>query len=511
MYKAKHTARYYEKALRVFYYFLAVTLVFTGISLTACKRETVSPETVKAAKSTISQVIDTTGNVDSSEYKNLSVPSAGRVIKSVKKGDLVKKGEILIEIDDRRTELLISQTEENIAIAESSLKMAKLNYQNALDANHIAVQLSKDNDELASQSVKSALTALENANNLGSVSIQTASTSLTNAQNSYNQTISQAKTALEQANYQLSTAKNNGLTGVALAQYESAVANAQASYNSAVAAAEASINSAASAIDQAEANARSGSESAEEAYRQALISQSATYWNTMASLEQAESQIKASLESINTAEIQVNIARINLDIAKLDLENTAIKMPFDGIVQNISFTEGEYLSPGISAVTVFSNQFEVKTNIEESDISKIKTGQKTEITFDAYPDEVFTGEVKEISRVSNNLAGVITFPVTIEITDAKKDLLMYGISANVTIFISENSDILVVPSISIFEENGKSFVYLYDPSAKEGFTTKEVKTGVSDFENTEIVSGLIEGEEIFLIKPESEKTNIFSR
>ena len=123
----------------------------------------------------------------------------------------------------------------------------------------------------------------------------------------------------------------------------------------------------------------------------------------------------------------------------------------------------------------------LKTNIEESDISKIKTGQKTEITFDAFPDEVFAGEVKEISRVSNNLAGVITFPVTIEITDEKKDLLMHGISANVTIFIREKSDILVVPSISIFEENGKSFVYLYDPSLKEGFKIKEVKTGVSDF------------------------------
>ena len=511
MYKAKHTVKQFKASLKIFYYFLIAILIFTGTSLTACKEEVASAETVKVVKSTISQIVDTTGNVDSSEYKNLSIPSGGRVIKSVKKGDLVKKGDVLIEIDSRRTGFLISQTEENIAIAESSLKMAKLNYQNALDANHIAVQLSKGNNEMAAQSVKSALTALENANNIGSASMQTANISLVNAQNSYNQTITQAKTALEQANYQLSTAKNNGLTGVALAQYESAVANAQASYNSAVAAAEASINSAASAIDQAEASARSGSENAEEAYNQALISQSVAYWNSLASLEQAESQIKAALESINTAEIQVSIAKINFEIAKLDLENSSIIMPFDGIVQNISFTEGEYLSPGIAAVTVFSDEFEIKTNIEESDISKIKVGQKAEITLDAYPDEIFTGEVKEVSKISSNLAGVITFPVKIKVTDEKKDLLMYGLSANVAIFISENSDILVVPSISIFEENGKSIVYLPDPAGKNGFITKEVTTGVSDFENTEIISGLEEGEEIFLIKPESERTNILSR
>ncbi|MDD3520847.1 MAG: efflux RND transporter periplasmic adaptor subunit [Actinomycetota bacterium] len=511
MYKSKHTVRNYKNSSNFLYYFLTVALVFAGITLTACKNETIDAETVKASRSSISQIVDTTGNVDSAEYKNLSIPSAGKVVKSVKKGDYVKKGEILIEIDDRRTELLISQTEENITIAESSLKMAKLNYQNALDANHIAVQLSKDNNEMASQSVKSALTALENANNIGSASMQTANISLLNAQNSYNQTISQAKTALEQANYQLSTAKNNGLTGIALAQYESAVATAQASYNSTVAAAEASINSAASAINQAEASARSGSENAEEAYNQALISQSLTYWNTLASLEQAESQIKAALESINTANIQVEIAKINLDIAKLDIENMSIKSPFDGIVQNINFTEGEYLSPGIAAITVISNELEIKTNIEESDISKIKPGQKAEITLDAYPGEILSGEVKEVSKISNNLAGVITFPVTIKVAEEKRELLMYGISANITIFISENTDILVVPSISIFEENGKNYVYLYDPSGNEGFTIKEVETGISDFENTEIISGLNEGEEIFLIKPEREKTNMFSR
>jgi len=131
--------------------------------------------------------------------------------------------------------------------------------------------------------------------------------------------------------------------------------------------------------------------------------------------------------------------------------------------------------------------------------------------FDAFLAETFTGEVKDISKVSNNLSGVVTFPVTIKINDDKKDLLMYGLSANITIFVSEKSDILVLPSISVFEENGKSYVYAVDKENKEGFIKKEVNTGVSDYENIEIISGLNEGDEIFLLKPESEKTDFLSR
>ena len=66
-----------------------------------------------------------------------------------------------------------------------------------------------------------------------------------------------------------------------------------------------------------------------------------------------------------------------------------------------------------------------------------------------------------------------------------------------------------MPSISVFEENGKSYVYAVDTENKEGFIKKEVSTGVSDFENIEIISGLNEGDEIFLLKPESERTNLF--
>ena len=86
-------------------------------------------------------------------------------------------------------------------IAESSLALSKINYKNALDANHIAIQVAQENNNLTKQSAENSFKNLENSNGLGSTSIESAQTALTNAQNSYNASINQAKTALDQANY----------------------------------------------------------------------------------------------------------------------------------------------------------------------------------------------------------------------------------------------------------------------------------------------------------------------
>jgi len=511
--------------------FLCISVVF----VISCKKNTVAAETAVVVRGNIIQSVDVSGNVEAGQSKNLSLPASGKVLKSVEKGDFLKKGDVLLEIDNRKTKLVVSQAQENIKIAEIALKVAGINYKSALDANHVAVQIAQENNKLAEQaagnafnnientngvgdaSIESAGTAVANAQNSYNASIESARTALVNAKNSYNTSINQAQTALDEANYQLNIAKNNGVTNVALSPYEAAAANAQASYNTAVTNATSSLNSATAAyysaansataavnaaeaaVASSEAQARLSSESAEGAYAQALINQSITYWNTLSSLEQAGKQISATIENINTTQVQINLAKINLDISSIDLENSVILMPFDGLVQNVNFKEGEYLSPALAAVTVISNNFEIKTDIEETDIGKIKKGQDVDIVLDAYPDEKIKGVVDKISPITKNTAGVISFEVTILPKDAKPDLLLPGISANATIYISKIENVILVPSLAVFEENGKSYVWTLNE--KNESVQKEVKTGASDFENIEIKSGINEGDKVFLSKP----------
>ncbi|MHB1252698.1 MAG: efflux RND transporter periplasmic adaptor subunit [Candidatus Humimicrobiaceae bacterium] len=486
---------------------LIIILCISTVFIISCKKNNAyAAETIAVVRGDIIQSVDVSGNVEAGQLKNLSLPASGKVLKSVEKGDFLKKGDVLIEIDNRKTKLVISQAQENIKVAEIALKVARINYKSALDANHVAIQIAKENNKLAEQATWNAFNNLENTNGVGSASIESARTALANAQNSYNASINQAQTALDEANYQLKIAKDNSVTNVALSQYEAAAANSQASYNTAVTTATSSLNSAAAAVASSEAQAQLSSESAEGAYAQALINQSVTYWNTVSSLEQAEKQISATIENISTTQVQVNLAKINLDIAGIELENSVILMPFDGLVQNVNFKEGEYLSPSLAAVTVISNDFVIKTDIEETDIGKIKKGQDVDIILDAYPDEKIKGIVDKISPISKNTAGVISFQVTILPKDVKPDLLLPGISANATIYISKIENVILVPSLAVFEENGKSIVWI--SNEKNEPVLKEVKTGATDFENTEIISGINEGDKVFLSKPNQSNSPI---
>ena len=197
-------------------------------------------------------------------------------------------------------------------------------------------------------------------------------------------------------------------------------------------------------------------------------------------------------KSIGQAETQLEISRINYDITKLDIDDYEIYAPFDGIVLNANFSIGETASPGVAAITVISNEFIIKADINETDITKLKIDQEVEITLDAYPEMNFKGTISEISPISKNIAEIITFEITIKPDDAMKEYLKYGLSANLTIIISKIENVLYAPIQAVYEENGKNYV---DVLTEEGDIIKvEVVTGKYNYDYIEIKSGLSEGD-----------------
>ncbi len=437
-----------------------IALVLTILS-TGCKKEEVKLNTFTVTKGDIITQITATGTVDARDKRSYSLLQSAKVLKSLKKGDTFKKGQVLIRIDDTKAKLYIEQAEQNLILAEESINIAKINYQSALDANHVAIQLAESSNKSAEQNTQNAFEALDSANSLGMANIKAASV------------------AIDNANYYLEKVKNSSFaTDLTIAQAETSVDSAQASY------------------EQAQKAAKSQSVQAESAYEQALSNQSITYWNNINSLEKAQTQIKLMEKSVKQAQIQLELSKINLELAKLEFDNFSVIAPFDGIVKEANFSEGETASPGVPAISIISNDFVIKSDINETDISKVKNGQEVEFTLDAYPGQTFYGKITNISTISKNTAGIITFEITITPDKQSQQYLKYGFSANITITVSKIENVLYVPIQAVYEENGKKYVDVLKEN-KEIIKT-QVETGSSDYDYTEIKSGLSEGDIIVL-------------
>ena len=436
-------------------------LVFMVLNLSACRPELPEMETAVAVKGDIVETISSTGTVDSTEMMNYSVLQSAEILEILKKGDTFKKGQTLLKIDNSRTELLIQQAEQNLVLAEQAIDVARINYQSALDANHVAIQLAESSNNLAEQSTKDAYKALENANILADASINS------------------AYVAMQTANDYLDAVKNDPVATDSLkAQAEGNVKTAEAAY------------------EQAKESARSQSGTAESGFEQSLYNQSITYWNNINSQQQAQTQIGLMKKSIEQAETQLELSKINMELAVIDSDTFMMAAVFDGIVIAANFSKGEYASPGVAALTVINNDFVIKSDINETDIAKVETGQQVEITFDAYPEMTFSGTVTEISPVSKNIAGIVSFEVTIETDPDTEEYLKHGLSANVDILISDTRDILFVPVEAVYEENGREYV---DVLTEDNSIEKvEVTTGNYNYDDIEIKSGLSEGDTVIL-------------
>ncbi|MBM3713772.1 MAG: efflux RND transporter periplasmic adaptor subunit, partial [Actinobacteria bacterium] len=324
---------------------------------------------------------------------------------------------------------------------------------------HVAVQLSQSSSDLAEQSAMNAYKAIENANILGEASIRSA----------YN--------AMEDANNYLKKVKESPFsTELQIAQAES------------------SLHAAEGAYEQAKESSRSQSDAAEGAYEQALINQSITYWNNINSTLTAQIQINIMKKSIEQAETQLEISRINYELTKLGTDDYQINAPFNGVVLNANFSEGETANPAMAAITIISDEFVIKSDINETDIAKLKTGQEVQLILDAYPEMSFEGTVSEISSISKKIAEIVTFEIIIKPEEEMKNYLKYGLSANITVIISKVENVLYVPIQSVYEEEDKSYVDILTGDGQIKRT--EVTTGMYNYDYIEIKSGLSEGDMI---------------
>ena len=214
---------------------------------------------------------------------------------------------------------------------------------------------------------------------------------------------------------------------------------------------------------------------------------------------------KNTYELIKTSgsESEINEQELNFQIAKKNLEDTTLKAPFSGLITDVTVKPGDFIASGNEvAYIIDDSRYEIEVAVNEIDSLEIKIGQEVTIILDAFPGREFSGRVKEIRNYTQNVNGVVTLPVTVQLDKADKQFKP-GFSALVEIIIGRAEGKLLVPISAMLDKKGQQMVVKVVDD-KPMFTP--VKAGFSDGVYTAIEEGLAEGEEIVINVYEFTKT-----
>jgi HlyD family secretion protein len=174
-----------------------------------------------------------------------------------------------------------------------------------------------------------------------------------------------------------------------------------------------------------------------------------------------------------------------------------------------------YQTPSIVEIARNLKQMQVEVNVDEADVGSVKVGQKTEFTVDAYPDVTFHGSVTQVRISPTSSDNVVSYTVIVKVNN-DDEKLMPGMTANVSLVVSEKNDILLVPNSALrFRPVAASAQTQGGPPSRkptiaaaetpgvyvlrDGVPVKvDVTKGITDGQNTEILTGIDEGTQVLV-------------
>jgi HlyD family secretion protein len=225
-------------------------------------------------------------------------------------------------------------------------------------------------------------------------------------------------------------------------------------------------------------------------------------------VDQKTSAAKVSRAGCEAAHSQIGQSRSRIDAAHASLRRMVLRAPFDGIVADISGELGEYATPsppGIPtppAVDLIDDScMFVSAPIDEVDAANIKAGQAARITLDAIKGKSFAGKVKRIAPYVLEIekqARTVEVEVAFDEPPSTENLLV-GYSADVEIVHAAHENVLRIPTQTLLsaqsmQETKRILFYRADGVLEE----RKVTTGLANWDHTEIISGLSEGDQIVM-------------
>ncbi|MEI8174361.1 MAG: HlyD family efflux transporter periplasmic adaptor subunit [bacterium] len=195
----------------------------------------------------------------------------------------------------------------------------------------------------------------------------------------------------------------------------------------------------------------------------------------------------------------------SLQDLKDKLSDYYVSAPFNGTIASVTAKVGDIASGTLGSI--ITNQKIATLSMNEVDVAKIKLGEKATVTFDAIENLSMTGTVSEIDTLGIVSQGVVSYSVKISF-DTEDSRIKSGMSVSASIITNSKTDTLIIPSSAVKTQGITKYVLMFTPplsaptTGSQGTPSKitpdkvTVETGISDDTNTEIISGLKEGDQV---------------
>lgn len=174
---------------------------------------------------------------------------------------------------------------------------------------------------------------------------------------------------------------------------------------------------------------------------------------TREQLKSAQAQAGVTDAQIKSAQANVAQRQAALAQARVDLQRTRITSPVNGIVIKRAIEKGQTVAASLQAPELFViaqnlQDMQVDASIDESDVGRIRTGQRATFTVDAFPGQTFEGEIRQVRKAAQNVANVVTYVAVVGFSNTGGRLLP-GMTANVRVVTDSRESVLKIPNAAL--------------------------------------------------------------
>lgn len=433
------------------------------------------------------------GSIDAAQALDLAFQSNGTVTAVlVQAGDVVTAGQPLARLDDHVLVAQLANAQSNLASAQ-----AQLDDLNAAPsaAELASAQLSVANAHVQLEKLTPSAADIAGARS----SLTSAQLKLADVQNGTD--VQKARDALEQAKNSLwsQQVSRDATCGNPMMQTQCDQANA------AVGNAEVQVRQAQTTLDNLLANGQSNLGVAQLNVQQArarladLLAPA-----TAAEIEAANLQLtvaQAKLDELKAGPAAADLARAEASVASAELalvqaqtafDNTTLRAPFAGTITAINVTAGGS-STGVAVSIIDRSHLHVDLKLSENDAVRVQIGRPVTLTVKSMDGKTFSGKVGYVAPAAQTSNGVVTYAVRVDFDTAQGDVKV-GMTANLKIVVAQKENVLLVPNTALLPKGTGRIVRLVE--AGQAARDVDVQVGLSDGTYTEIVSGLVEGQQI---------------